>query len=93
MEPAEESVEARSECPGLTACHQESIVASASQQQSPPTYSLEFLLRAAARQGRRMPEAAEQQKKLLTKMTHLHLNGLQLQVLNSVKLCPNLQVS
>lgn len=62
------------------------------QQQQIPTFSPEFLLKAAAKQGHRIPPGSEQQKKLLANLTHLHLNGLQLQELSSIKLCPKLQV-
>jgi hypothetical protein len=53
----------------------------------------DVLLKAAARQGHRIPNEPEQQQKLLRQLTHLHLNGLQLQQLQSLRLCPRLQVS
>jgi hypothetical protein len=55
--------------------------------------SADVLLRAAARQGHRIPNEPEQQRKLLRQLTHLHFNGLQLQQLQSLRLCPRLQVS
>lgn len=62
------------------------------QQQQASAFSQESLLKVAERQGHRLPETHEQQKKFLAKLTHLHLNGLQLQQLSSLKLCPQLQV-
>ncbi|WIA33757.1 hypothetical protein OEZ86_006872 [Tetradesmus obliquus] len=52
----------------------------------------EVVLKAAARQGHRIPNDPEQQRKLMRQLTHLHLNGLQLQQLQSLRLCPRLQV-
>ncbi|KAF6258353.1 hypothetical protein COO60DRAFT_1125971 [Scenedesmus sp. NREL 46B-D3] len=53
----------------------------------------DVLLKAAARQGHRIPSEPEQRRKLLRQLTHLHLDGLQLQQLQSLKLCPRLQVA
>jgi hypothetical protein len=54
--------------------------------------SADVLLKAAARQGHRIPSEPEQQRKLLRQLTHLHLNGMQLQQLQSLRPCPRLQV-
>lgn len=64
-----------------------------SPQQPIPAFSQEFLLKAAAKQGHRLPRSPALQQKLLAKLTHLHLNALQLQQLSSIRLCSRLQVS
>jgi recombinational DNA repair protein (RecF pathway) len=52
----------------------------------------DVVLKAAARQGHCIPNDPEQQRRLMRQLTHLHLNGLQLQQLQSLRLCPRLQV-
>lgn len=59
------------------------------QQQEVP---LEQLLHAVAKQGHKVPAGLQQQQKLLANISHLHLNGLQLTQLDSLRLCPQLQV-
>lgn len=54
---------------------------------------LELLLAAAAKQGHKVSGGQLQQHKLLAGLTHLHLNGLQLTELHSLRLCSNLQVN
>jgi len=52
----------------------------------------DILLKAAAKQGHRLPDGLQDRCKLLARLSHLHLNGLQLKHLDSLKLCPKLQV-
>lgn len=54
--------------------------------------AMDLLLHAAAQQGHRVPAGALQQQKLLASLSHLHLNGLQLTQLHSLRMCPKLQV-
>jgi len=54
--------------------------------------AMDLLLHAAAQQGHRVPAGALQQQRLLASLSHLHLNGLQLTQLHSLKMCPKLQV-
>lgn len=58
-----------------------------------PAMPAEVLLKAVARQGNRIPDGVDAQRKLLGKLSHLHLIGLQLQQLHSLRLCPRLQVN
>jgi hypothetical protein len=59
---------------------------------------LELLLQAAVKQGRKAaqfpcPTSLHQQQKLVSGLTHLHLEDFQLTELLSLRLCPKLQVS
>jgi hypothetical protein len=58
----------------------------------PEEVPLEQLLHAASKQGHKIPAGLQQQQKLLAGLSHLHLNGLQLMQLGSLRLCPQLQV-
>lgn len=51
---------------------------------------LELLAHAAVKQGHKLPAGGMQ--KLLSSLTHLHLNGMQLTQLHSLRACPKLQV-
>jgi hypothetical protein len=54
---------------------------------------LELLLQAASKQGHKVPAGQLQQHKLLAGLSHVHLNGLQLTELHSLRMCPSLQVN
>lgn len=78
---------------GVQAQQRQSFICATSEaalsEQSVPA---DVVLKAAARQGHRIPNDPEQQRKLMRQLTHLRLNGLQLQQLQSLRLCPRLQV-
>lgn len=58
----------------------------------PAEMPLELLAHAAVKQGHKLLAGQAAQQKLLSSLTHLHLNGMQLTQLHSLRACPKLQV-